>query len=68
MGDGLPESLYPERETVECHRCRCQHWKDGRCFAQDPVGWPIMRPIVFPHIKRWAERIEPEQTKGPWWS
>jgi hypothetical protein len=43
-----PSTLYPERETVFCSRCRCFHWKGGRCFADDPlfrevVGVPVGR-------------------------
>lgn len=38
-------SLYPDREEVECTRCRCRHWKDGRCFADDARGWAIIRGL-----------------------
>lgn len=81
MTDGQPESLYPERATVECVRCRCQHWADGRCFAQDSEGWPIIRRIVFPKARPPAARMTGAETKqairpvgamkgepGRWWA
>lgn len=39
------EQLYPDRKTVDCRRCGCEHFEGGRCFAQDTHGWPIVRAV-----------------------
>lgn len=55
VSDGEFTSLYPERPEVFCKRCRCWHFADGRCFAKDPIGWAIIRPVVFPRLStEWA--------------
>ena len=36
-------ALYPDRKEVRCERCGCWHWEGGRCFRDDPKGWPIIQ-------------------------
>lgn len=57
------ESLYPDRELVFCQRCRCEHFEGGRCFAADPVGWPIVREIVRAP-RAFAARMTPAETQA----
>ncbi len=61
-------SLYPERAEVRCSRCCCWHWGGGRCFRDDPVGWPIIQKAQQDERRR-AETLkalrEIEAAKAP---
>lgn len=54
-------SLYPDRELVDCRVCGCEHFKDGRCFAADPAGWPIVRQVTRP-VPGFASRMTGAET------